>query len=59
MNNESKIFSVIIEKLLNIIVDLCLNIIIIEGYGKLFVIEFIIIVVGIVGNVLIILYIFL
>lgn len=59
MNNESKIFSVIIEKLLNIIVNLCLNIIIIEGYGKLFVIEFIIIVVGIVGNVLIILYIFL
>lgn len=57
LNNESKIPSAIIEKLLNTTADLRSNITTIEGYGKLSVIEPIIIAAGIVGNVLTILYI--
>lgn len=55
--NESKFPSAIIEKVLHTITNLRSNITTIEGYGKLSVIEPIIIAAGIVGNVITILYI--
>lgn len=57
LKNESKILTAVFEKLLNTTANLSLNITTIEGYGKLSVVEPIIIAAGIVGNVLTILYI--
>lgn len=57
LNNESKIPNAIIENILNATANLRLSITNIEGYGKLSVIEPIIITAGIVDNFLTIVYI--
>lgn len=57
LHNGSKIHNVIIEKILNTTVNTHLTFPTIEGFGKIYVIEAIIIATGIIGNFLTIVYI--